>query len=275
MAVKKYQDQLKVKKRKTRFYKLLAAAGVVFLLLIGLVYVLFFAKLFDVRDIVISGNDKISKTDIENSVNSWLGASFWKISRRSNYMFFTSDDLATVLMKKFPEIETLNVGKKSVHEVDITMTERKPVGIWCLTKKESCFYFDKNNLAYQKTGASRGFIFTIINDYRDREIQIGSAVEEAIWPGNIFIAKDELQKNGIDVVEFSIPSDSFDEFDASAVLSGQSSGKNNWQILFSNSTDISKQITAFAGLIKNKLTHDDLANLKYVDLRVPGRIYYK
>jgi len=50
-----YQEQLRKKRRRKFLLKLLAVTGVVFLFLGGVIYLLFFAGLLDVRTIDIGG----------------------------------------------------------------------------------------------------------------------------------------------------------------------------------------------------------------------------
>jgi len=60
-----YQDQLRKKRRRKFLLKLLAITGVVFLCLGGVIYLLFFAGLLDVRTIDIKGAEVISFADLK------------------------------------------------------------------------------------------------------------------------------------------------------------------------------------------------------------------
>jgi cell division septal protein FtsQ len=64
MVRRVYQDQLRKKRRRKFLLKLLAVTGVVFLFLGGIIYLSFFAGLFDVRTIDISEAEVISSADL-------------------------------------------------------------------------------------------------------------------------------------------------------------------------------------------------------------------
>ena len=96
---------------------------------------------------------------------------------------------------------------------------------------------------------------------------LGSRVNSEEWTKNIIMARELLLKIGVSVAEFSIPSGSFDEFDAKTA--------GGWKILFNNSTDITKQIISLGVLFRDQLPAEKRTGLQYIDLRIQDRIYYK
>jgi hypothetical protein len=135
------------------------------------------------------------------------------------------------------------------------------------TWEGKCFYFDRNGVAYAEAGQSSGFLILNVADYRGRAIALGSAVASEEWFKNIIAAGELLPKIGVNAAEFSIPSGSFDEFDAKTA--------QGWKIMFSTSTDVAKQISSLGVLFRDKLPASVRAGLQYVDLRIQDRIYYK
>ena len=272
-----YKEQQRLKKRKSLALKLWLFAGAVFLLLVGVGYILFFGQLFDIRTISIKGLNKISNQEIKDIISSWLDTkSYFILNKRKSSLLISSEELQAFLAEQVRKIDSVSVVKKNRHDIDITVFERQASGIWCSISQNqnTCFYFDKNNIAYEETGRSEGFIFTPIYDYRGRNISLGQPVENDIWLKSIFLAKDELKKIGIETSEFFIASGSYDEFGAKTITN-ISSVKTAWQIQFSTSTDIARQVGALAGLMKDKLTAEDKQKIVYIDLRIPERIYYK
>jgi len=233
----------------------------------GAVYLLFFAGLLDLRSVSASGTQSILQADLKAAVHDWLKVKFLGISRERNLFFISSEKLASELVAKFPRINSVEVRKKLPHSLEILITEREPAGIWCFVVSDRCFYFDKNGVAYAETGKSSGFLIPNISDFRDREVTLGSLVASEEWFKNIIAVKELLPKIGINVAEFAIPSDSFDEFDAQTA--------EGWKLLFSTSSDVAKQITSLGILLRDKLPAEKRAGLQYVDLRIQDRIYYR
>lgn len=264
--MQKYKDELKIKKRKRLFFRLIlfCIAGIIGL--IGLVYLLFFVRLLDIRTITIEMPDGL-RANIGNAVDNWLDSGFWKLTRRNNILLFSTDKLSSQLAGQFPKLESIKISKKLPHSLIISGNERKPIGVWCLSDDEQCFYFDKNGIAFSKTQASAGFLILNVADRRSRELNFGDKVATDDWLFSIVKAKELLSKNEINVSEFIIPADSFDEFHAQVA--------EGWKIMFSNQTNIEKQISALATFLKEKLLPSQRPILQYVDLRIQDRIYYK
>ncbi|OGN04752.1 MAG: hypothetical protein A2831_01305 [Candidatus Yanofskybacteria bacterium RIFCSPHIGHO2_01_FULL_44_17] len=264
--VQKYKDELKNKKRK----KLLSKAVVLCLLIvIGMVssiYLLFFSKLLDVRSITIEAADEM-RAQLNIAAEDWLNKKFGFFPRRSNILFLSGDQLSSTLIDQFPRLESARVVKKIPHSLEISVEERKSAGIWCLSDGVRCLYFDKNGVAFNETQSSAGYLILNVKDMRSRELKLGDIVADNIWLASIIKARELLTKNDLDIRKFVIPAESFDEFYAITA--------SGWKIVFSNSTDISKQIDALRIFLEEKPSINQKANLQYIDLRIQDRIYYK
>ncbi len=262
-----YKDELRVKKRKRVVLIALIALFIIVAACVGLGYLLFFANLLDVRAIDISGAEIIPSADLKITTEDWLNGGFLGIARNRNLLFVSAGDLASELTTKFPRIDSAEIRKEFPHGLKITVVERQSAGTWCFVASDKCFYFDKNGVAYAEAMPSSGFLILNVADYRGQAVALGSAVASEEWFKNIIAAGELLPKIGVSVAEISIPSGSFDEFDAKTAV--------GWKILFSNSTDIAKQITSLGILFRDKLPAASRAGLQYIDLRIQDRIYYK
>jgi hypothetical protein len=270
-----YKDELRIKKRKKVALIALIALFIIVAACVGLGYLLFFANLLDVRIIDVSGAEIIPPADLKTAAEDWFGGGFLGITRKRNLLFVSVEKLAAELTARFPRIESVEIGKEFPHELKIKVVERQSAGIWCFAASGEpfdnaqgrCFYFDKNSVAYAEAAPSSGFLILNVADYRGQAVALGSRVSSEEWTENIIMARELLPKIGINIAEISIPSGSFDEFDAKTA--------GGWKILFSNSTDIAKQIASLGILFRDKLPAASRAGLQHVDLRIQDRIYYK
>ncbi len=267
MPIHKYQDQFRLKKRKQKLFKFSIFAGGIFLVLIGLVYILFFAGFFDIRVVNINGPDDLAKIEITNQVQSWLDTRIWGIRRRANSIMFKTDGLKGLLSSEFLKINGLKISKKSRHELDVNIEERKPVGIWCFIKGTKCFYFDSKGVAYEEVPNSEGFIFTKIIDKKNSQVELGSMVAPNQWLDSIVLASNLLKIGTLNPIKFEIPENSYNEFNAQV--------SQGWKILFNTSTDIKGQVDSLFEFLKGKNFPNTKINFEYIDLRIQDRIYYK
>lgn len=264
--MQKYKDELRVQKRKKILVRAVFCAVFIILGFMGVAYLLFFSRQLDVRSVKINAADEL-RVQISVAVEDWLNWKKWLVARRNNIVFLSSEQLASVLVGQFPKLESARVVKKLPHSLEISVNERKSAGIWCFSVRERCFYFDKNGIAFSPTQFSSGFLLLNVVDRRERDVELGDVVAEGDWLTNIIKAKENLNKHDINISEFVISADSFEEFHAVTAY--------GWTIMFSNSTDISKQIDALRIFLSEKFTSGQKANLQYIDLRIQDRIYYK
>ncbi|MBI2669985.1 MAG: hypothetical protein HYX20_02500 [Candidatus Yanofskybacteria bacterium] len=264
--MQKYKDELKTKKHKKLVFKLAIFLTTGIAIFAGLIYLSFFAGIFDVRSINIDTPDGLHDS-LSDAVNDWLDAGFWGLIRRNNIFFISSAKLTSRLAEQFPKLESIKISADLPHGLLLSATERKPTGIWCQINQDQCFYFDKNGIAFSETQPSSGFLITNVIDKRTRDISLGRQVVADDWLRSIILVKELLAKTDVDISEFSIPADSFDEFDAKTA--------EGWKIMFSVQTDIEKQISALATFLKEKIKPNPRPDLQYVDLRIQDRIYYK
>lgn len=264
--MQKYKDDLRTKKRKKLLIKVVVFGVFVIAGMAGIIYLLFFAKLMDVRSVSVEVGEEL-RADIDSAVDNWLNEDSWQIKRRNNLVFLSGHELTTRLLGQFSKLESVRITKKLPHSIVISGQERKSEGIWCSSNEGRCFYFDKNGIAFSEAQPSSGFLILNVVDQRTRELKLGETVIGNDWLVNILKARELLMGGGISVAEFTIAADSFDEF--------YSKTAEGWRVLFSNQTNIAAQINSLITFLKEKLTNNQRASLEYIDLRIQDRIYYK
>ncbi|TSC91932.1 MAG: Uncharacterized protein CEN90_47 [Parcubacteria group bacterium Licking1014_17] len=263
---KKFQDRLRLEKRRRSVVKPIIYTLVVLAVLAAGIFVLFFSDLFYVKEINISGAEKIQGLNVAQFVNSWLDSGFIGIKRRSNSIIFGQDMLARSLMNQSARISSVVIKRESPHKLDITVTERSPAGIWCYETSGSCYYFDTNGYAYSKIGATSGHVFLKVNDEVKQDTEIGRPVSDNSLFQLVKKVSDSLAQAKFAITEFVIPKDNLNELDFRTNL--------GFLVKIDTTEDIDRQISALNLLLSEKpylLKH----LLEYIDLRIPSRIYYK
>src|SRR3989338_67882 len=263
----RYHDQLKLEKRRHLMRKVLFVLVITLIVCAGLIYGLFFAKLFDVREITITGGQTLNNNEIFDFVSQKIEQKVFGIKRGSNLFFLSSEKIEQELLKTYPKIDAVMAAKSYFHKLNIEVKERSSYGIWCLTKQDKCYYFDKSGVLYDSAPSTSGFLLFSVKDERRRDVKLGERAEEQSWIDSLVLARQKLTERGFQVKELVIPEDSFDEFYALE--------SRGWKIQMSINTDLDAQIKTIADFLKQKLTPERIIQLQYVDIRIADRIYYR
>ncbi|MEK7583491.1 MAG: FtsQ-type POTRA domain-containing protein [Patescibacteria group bacterium] len=262
-----YQREATERKRR----KLISRSSLIVVAILAvcaaIIAVLFFAKLFDVREIKVTSPTLIPRGEVEKLAWEVLNDRRLGIARKSNIVLFSPQKIRPALMKAFPRIDSVEIRRDSLHRITIIVRERIPAGLWCLSAHERCFYYDAEGIAFSEIASSSGFLFVPVNDARDRNIDIGQRVAPDYWREDILQVKKVLQFGGISASQFIIPNDSFNEFHV-VVAEG-------WSILYSTDHDVKRQTDNLLVFLREKISADERKNLDYIDLRIEDRIYYK
>jgi len=241
----------KEKKKSFRKSKIIFA-WVLFLVLV-LAYVLFLSPIFEIKEINTSGNRIISNHEIQNA-----------LAEQNNIFLATNNKLKNILFDNFPIIASVvinkNIFKKSIN---LKIVERKEVGIFC---GKECYYIDKNGIIFEKAPQTSGALILVINDYSNREIEIGSKVLSEKLIADFIETSDYLATQlNLKALEFVF------EMGPSGDL--KINTNEGWYILLDMSRNFKNQLQALELVLGEKIK--DRSSLEYVDLRIENRVYYK
>lgn len=233
----------------------LIAAGV------GFVYVMFFSKLLEIRDISFNGLNTVSPEEFEDKINARLDQKiFGYLSRRNNLLLgVDSDNLEKEISSSYPIFKSVKVQKNLPHNLVFSFEERKPVGIWCVANE--CRYFDNEMQTWGPAVRSSGFLMLTVSDERSGggEFNIDKDFFDAILQASSDASTHTIRSVGI-------PEGSFNEF---RVYTDQS-----FYIIYSLDSSVKDQSEILSIFLKEK-SKDSNFQPQYIDLRIEGRIYFK
>ncbi len=261
-----YRDRYRQEQRRKFLYKIYFVLFLTVLTVGGIGYLLFFGRLFDIREITIKGNEILQTADIQNITDKWLDQKRLMIAHRANIFFISSQDLKSKLSDDFPRIVEVKIQRKDRHALDLTIVENKTEYIYCVSQ-DRCFQLDKTGLAFAESAPSSGAIYIRIDDERDITIDLGDHFDKPELFENFVILSRLANDQNLSLKNFVIPKDRFDEFEIITTL--------GWKIILNSTIDPIKQMTSFLAFYKQKMTTDQRDKLQYVDLRIPDRIYFQ
>jgi cell division septal protein FtsQ len=247
-------------------------ALLILIVIFSLFYFPLFYSGFQVKNIVVYGNQKVATKDIENLIseninNKILGIGGWEIDSKSIF-FINPSRLNKEILDNFSAIGSVNIYRKFMQTVEVQINERVPVAVFCPSAglgypDNSCFLIDKNGIAFEQPAI----------------LPTGIIVIQDATGASIFLGENVVQYNIMDLLS-KVEKDLKDNFQITlknAVIASSLrlnvSTDEGWQIYFdlSQDSDIDLQITKLNLLLNGGISADDMKKLKYIDLRPKGR----
>ena len=272
MSYRKGHIKRKIKPKKSLLKAPVFWYSILLLVLIAAVlyFLLFFDK-FQIKNIIISGTQKIETNDIKNIVlketNKKL-IKFLNFNVTSESIFLASlKNIQKQVLEDFPEAESLKIKKNFPVSIAVEIKERQPVAVYCSQNNEGCFYIDESGIIFERLQdlpSNMTFITQLTSSAQNYEGQ--EAVGKNIMGAVLKVKKNLADKFQVDVNEAVISSS--ERLD---IKTGES-----WQIFLnlSENSDVDLQITKLNLLLAGKINLDERKNLQYIDLRFE-RAYYK
>lgn len=216
------------------------------LLLLGLGLV-FRTSIFTIEHIRISGNAALR------------AKVFQETKENMRYIFSSQKNVIKNIKHKFPEIREFSISRNIVKkQLDITYSLREPYFIWCGQQKE-CFQIDKEGVIFAKSNGSEEGIR--VSDSYLRNMATAKKLPENIYiPVQNIIQELEARQILVEQIVLNAPY---------SLLFRQA---NVPELRFSLQEDIHEQLFALFTFLGESIPSRQLS---YIDLRIPGKVYYK
>lgn len=236
----RYKKSFRTKKKKSVFNifknKFFWLGVLVLGVLSGLAYVFIFSSVFQIKEIQISGAEKVPVEEIgqiisDNSNNIFL-ANFGKINK--------------IILEKYLQIGKINLERKLPDILLAEVEERKPVAVFC---NQDCFFIDKEGVSFERVSEIPPEMLIV-------KIEGLSSSE-----GAKLLKIDQVLKiksiQGISIEEISLISNT--RFNAKTT--------EGWEIYFNPEENLDWQLRELDLILKQKLPPEKRGNLQYIDLR--------
>ncbi|TSC94064.1 MAG: hypothetical protein CEN87_660 [Parcubacteria group bacterium Licking1014_1] len=268
---------------KTKIYKLRKSGkpiikkpvfgiAVLFLIVVfAFFYAVIFFPYFQVKNIITLGSEKTQDKDIQELVYSQISqkiisAGNWKLESKSIFLV-SSKNLNKEILNKFPIIKNVKINKRLPQTLELEITEREPLGLFCNSKDE-CFLIDQSGIIFESSLKISNNMFVIRKLADSKQVFVG----ERVVAENIMAIISKIE-NGLKN-NFQI---NIEEVLVSNPLRLDVKTDEKWQIYFdlSPDSDINMQIAKMNILLRDEILEKDRKNIKYIDLRFKDKAYYK
>lgn len=251
----------------------------------GIFYFLFFSEYFSIKSVAVEGQRTIQGKDIRGAVAFVLSSKKMGVLPLNNFLLLPDEKLRASLIEGFPKIATLEIKKMSPNRLGVIISEREASGIWCLVSRdlvmaspdplrsgtkrdgtqETCFYFDKEGVAFEESSKSVGSLILSVEDEREKTRYMGEVVLEEERIEFFLKIKELVDKNFPFIIKnFVIKRDGEIELLTSGI----------WRILFDKTAAPEFQLSNLKYILDEEIG-PRINELEYVDLRLGNRVYYK
>ena len=220
--------------------------------------------IFRAKEINIVGNKSVATEDIRQALQSQVF--------RGNYLYYLLGFNNLLIWpshidnpdKFLPQIKSLDVDKSYWSKsVTVRVTERQPYGIWCVSTGGACFWFDDSGKIFKKGPLSQGNLIKTVTDLSGRPLGLnGYVLPEEYFP-NLRSIFEALDKSGLGAESVELKDLALEE------VAVKTAG--NPAIYFS----LRFPADWTTAVLNDLINKGSFSKLKYVDLRIKNRAYYK
>lgn len=260
---KSLKKRFRLKKKKPFFKKKVFWVFVFIFLGFGfLIYFLVFSQTFQVKEIRVFGNEKVSRENLQELIEAKAKRTFF-LQTKSIFLVDLRGIEETILAE-FPLIAEAKLKRKFPNILSLEIRERKPLATFCQDSKE-CFKIDKEGVAFLEAKEEQKEGCLLIFSQKEEKISLGQRVIQEDHLGSIF----EIQKNLEE--DFKIKIEKFFLLDEKLNVETE----QGFEIYFDLEGDVLNQISNLGLILQEEIPPEERKNLQYIDLRFGNRVFYK
>ncbi|MDD5547444.1 MAG: hypothetical protein PHN74_00885 [Candidatus Pacebacteria bacterium] len=226
------------------------------LAIIGLVYLLVYSPIFQIKNFKITGNERTPNELVITILKSFsLSNKLNSVLSDNNIIVWPSGEIKinqTIISRA---IISKNWFSRTI---SIKVEERQKFAIWCLSGGD-CYWIDKEGVVFDKAPLTEGGLILAVQDLKNNSITLGEKALEERFINNLLAALKNSQSLGFSINGF--------EYDKELQEIKMTTYGGPY-ILFSVRFDPSSNINALIKLLK-----ESQKNSKYFDLRIENKIF--
>lgn len=262
--MKKYKSLRKhhrIKRKKSIFQNRFSWLILLILIISGIIfYFTILGSIFQIKEIKISGNQKIFIKDLQDLVEKKVEQKILFFNSKSIFLI-NLDEIENEILEKFPQITEIKSERKFPDKLSFIIEERKPVAIFCF--EENYFFIDKEGIIFEEIAEAQSLQFNQEGELEikklilDKTPDLGEKVVDPKKISQILEIESKLKNLKILIKEVSIISNQRLNV---KTLEG-------WEIYFNPKGDLNWQITELGIILERHIPLERRGELQYIDLR--------
>lgn len=266
---KPYKARTKRSIFKNRFFWLAILILIVFS---GGFYLICFHSFFQIKNIEISGNEKVSSENLENLLNEKISQKFFFLPSQSIFLVNFAG-IKKEILKSFPQVSETGLKRKLPHTLLLQIRERKAIAVFCQADK--MFFIDENGIIFESLD---------LNTANQHFIRLKRDVKEEVDLGKKIVEKEQLTKilevesrlrNQLKILTEEGESSSSSLADTLAIeeilvvsdVRFDIKTSEGFKIYFNFNEDLDWQLTKLIALLEKEIPPERRKDLEYIDVR--------
>jgi cell division septal protein FtsQ len=268
---KTYRKPYRVKRKKSIIsYRFLWLGTLFFFIILAIFYFLFFSEVFQIEKVIVTGEEKVAKEDLELLVEKKLEKKILFFKTKSIFAVDTQN-IKEDILNNFPSIAEVEISRGFPDALNIVVVERLGLTIWC--QEEQCFLLDGEGVIFASAGndipdgvEEIPKKVRIIDQQNINSLKLGDKVIEKEKLNQILDIESKLKDN------LKIPLTAFEIISKERLNIGTLEG---WEIYFNSEGDREWQLTKLRAVLEEEILPENRKNLEYIDLRFGNLAPYK
>ena len=162
------REELLRRRRKAKRIRIAIIFGVIFFIVGIISYVSHLPKV-RISEVVLSGGLLVTEKEIKDESLLFMQGKYFWLFPKNNSFLYNKNELKIHLKEKFKRIDTIDIKLEGLNTIQVSITERKPVAIWCrdivgtstTTEvvsgfKESCYFIDSFSTVFAQAPSFSG-----------------------------------------------------------------------------------------------------------------------
>jgi len=254
-----FRKPYRIKKKKSIFRsKFLWLTILILIIFGGIFYLLYLSPYFQIKEIKISGNEKVPTEKILSPVQKEIGQKLLFFSTKSIFLVNLSQ-IKKGILDNFPQIAEVEIKRRLPSSLGIDVSERQGIANFC--QEEQCFLLDGEGVIFEEV-PKENLSAPLIKKLGEAGPlpKLGGGVMEKELLSKILEINTELKNLEILAKEVLIVSD--DRLNVET--------QEDWEIYFNPKKDLNWQLTKLKAVLE-----ENYLPKEYIDLRFGDRAFVK
>lgn len=242
--------------------KLFWRSVIAFLFLGEIAYSVYFLIPFQIKEISISGNEKIGTEAIKAVIDDKIVQKAFFLQSKSIFLV-NSAAIEKAVLTVFPQIEKVILGRRFFDGLAAEIRERKPVATF---RNSQDFLIDREGIVFEPALGANSLLRISRNGQANLELKLGDRVLDKKLMAAILDIEETLEN------EMKIPLSEVLIDSEEKLVVKTSAG---WEIYFNAQKDLNWQSAKLKALLEKEIPENRRSDLDYVEVRFGNLAPYK